>query len=146
MGLLSARVYHKTHFIKSSISRYELEQLSAELDTWHQELPECLRLRMLTSSDSAASAWAISAWAKKPLLFMHVVHIISQITLYQRAIHLNLNQAVRTTDQSVAYEVFRMPEDIQEFYSSFARQLARIIVILFDEKTIIKRYWLTMYV
>ena len=133
MALLSAQVYDSIRYT-TRLSTYELDQLSAKLDTWHQELPESLRLRSLTSSDSTNSPSV-----RRPLLFMHMVHITAQITLYERAIHAN--HSISTPDESVA---FHLSEDTHQIYGSFAQQLARIIGLLYEEECILRRCWLTM--
>lgn len=138
MALLSAQVYNRVHRT-AYLSKYEFEQLSAKLDTWHRKLPKSLHLRSLTSSESATSACA-----KRPLLFMHMVHITSQITLYERAIQVTLKQSISISDQLVACEVFRLPEDTHQLNGSFAQQLARIIGLLYEEESVIRQCWLTM--
>ena len=133
MALLSAQVYDLIRYA-TCFSTYELEQLSAKLETWHQELPESLHLRSLTVSDSTASASA-----RRPLLFMHMVYITAQITLYERALYAN--QTISTSDGSVA---FHLSEDTHQIYGSFAQQLARIVGLLYEEENILRRCWLTM--
>lgn len=137
MALLSAQVHNQVHYT-TSLSKYELEQLSAKLDTWHKELPASLHLRSLTSSESTA------ACAKRPVLFMHMVHIASQINLYERVIQVTFNQSTSTSDKLVPWEMFHLPEDVHQLYGSLALQLARIVRLLYEEESILRHCWLTM--
>lgn len=140
IALLSAQV-HKRVNLATHFSRYELEEFSANLDIWNKELPECLHLRSLTSGDGATCGST-----RRPLLFMHMVHISSRITLYEHLFRVTLNRWISTSDQSVTCEVIDLPEDTHQIYGSFAQQLARIIGLLHEEESVFKRCWLTMQV
>lgn len=140
IALLSAQVHNQVK-LATHLTRDELEGLSANLNIWHRELPERLHLRSLTSGDGATCGST-----RRPLLFMHMVHINSRITLYEHLFRVTLNRWISISDQSVACAVFDLPEDTHQIYGSFAQQLARIIGLLYEEECILKRCWLTMYV
>lgn len=138
VALFSAQILsqaqHAVH-----LTNYELEQLSAKLDIWHERLPESLHLRQLVPENRANSIIT-----KRPLLFMHMAHISSRIILYERAIQAALNQQTCTSDQSIACQVFRLSEDIHQIYTTFAQQLARIIGLLYEEQCVFSRCPITM--
>lgn len=135
IALLSAQVYDLIRYA-THLSAYELVQLSAKLGTWHQELPESLHLRSLTTLDNTTSP------TRRPLFFMHMVHITAQITLYERAIYAN--RSMSTPDALGACEAFHLSENTHQTYESFAQQLARIIGLLYEEESILRQCWLTM--
>jgi hypothetical protein len=135
---MSADVHSELQ-LTSRLSTLELDQLPLKLDTWHDELPESLRLSALTTEDNAA---AVSV--KRPLLFMHMVHIGSRIVLYERVILVALNSGLDDSDQFIAHRLFGLAEEVHHVYASFAQQLARIIGLLYKEQSILSRCWHTM--
>lgn len=75
---------------------------------------------------------------------MHMTHISSRVTLYERMIQAALNQQARMFNQSIIWEVFCLPENIQQTYTLFAQQLARIIGLLYEEQCVLSRCPITM--
>lgn len=139
LALLSARLNSQAQHAAHS-THYELNQLSAKLDAWHEGLPESLLLRQLVSGDGGHSIHM-----KRPLFFLHMAHISSRITLYERMIQAAQGQQTSTSDQSTADQVLlRLPEDIHQVYTLFAQQLARIIALLHEEQGVLVRCPITM--
>lgn len=132
---LNSQAQHAAH-----LTNYELDQLSAKLDTWHEGLPESLHLRQLVSGNRADSIRA-----KRPLLFMHMAHISARIALYERVIQAAQNQQTSTSGQSMTCLMLGLPEDIHQVYTLFAQQLARIIALLYEEQGVLVRCPITMY-
>jgi hypothetical protein len=139
VSFLSAKVY-ECFRLSDHLCMDDLHTLSAQLDTWHRELPPCLHLSSLTSGESNTSECV-----RRPLLFMHMIHISSHITLYERVMYMSLKGAMGTSDKQMIREVFRLPADAIQIYGLFAQQLARIIKLLYDEEAVLARCWLTMY-
>ncbi|KAL3460109.1 hypothetical protein BJX64DRAFT_263707 [Aspergillus heterothallicus] len=138
VAFLSAQVYE---YIRSAdhISMNNLQDLSAQLDSWHRELPQSLHLCSLTSSNTDTNSM------RRPLLFMHMIHISSQITLYERIMYTSFSELLGTSESQIVQEVFRLPASSLETYGSFAQQLARIIKLLYDEECVLARCWLTIH-
>ncbi|KAL2847130.1 hypothetical protein BJX68DRAFT_240252 [Aspergillus pseudodeflectus] len=139
VAFLSAQVY-ECFRLSDHICMDDLHTLSAQLDTWHRELPPCLQLSSLTSGESNASECV-----RRPLLFMHMTHISSHITLYERVMYTVLKEAMGASDKQMIREVFRLPADAIRIYGSFAQQLARIVKLLYDEEAVLVRCWLTIH-
>ncbi|KAL3451461.1 hypothetical protein BJX65DRAFT_293445 [Aspergillus insuetus] len=139
VAFLSAQVY-ECFRCSDHLCMDDLHTLSAQLDTWHRELPPCLHLSSLTSGESNTSECV-----RRPLLFMHMIHISSHITLYERFMHTMLRDAMRTSDKQTIREVFQLPADLIQIYGSFAQQLARIIKLLYEEEAVLARCWLTIH-
>ncbi|KAJ0419778.1 hypothetical protein BJY00DRAFT_285515 [Aspergillus carlsbadensis] len=139
VAFLSAQVYERFR-LSDRLCMDDLHALSAQLDTWHRELPSCLHLSSLTSGESNTSECV-----RRPLLFMHMIHISSHITLYERVMYTTLKEAMGTSDKQMIREVFGLPADAIQIYGSFAQQLARIIKLLYDEEAVLARCWLTIH-
>ncbi|KAL2848392.1 hypothetical protein BJY01DRAFT_262691 [Aspergillus pseudoustus] len=139
IALLSARVCHDLGSTKS-LSMDDLQNLSDKLDTWHQELPESIHLSSLTSPNSGTSDSA-----RRPLLFMHMIHISSHLSIFERVMRIALKEALGKSDKLMIQKVFSLPTDLLETYGSFAQQLARIIKLLYDEECVLARCWLTIH-
>ncbi|KAL2794545.1 hypothetical protein BJX66DRAFT_303392 [Aspergillus keveii] len=139
VAFLSSQVY-ECFRCSDHLCMDDLHALSAQLDTWHRELPPCLHLSSLTSGESNTSDRV-----RRPLLFMHMIHISSHITLYERVMYSTLKEALGTSDKQMIREVFRLPADAIRIYGSFAQQLARIIKLLYDEEAVLARCWLTIH-
>jgi hypothetical protein len=135
---MSADVHSQLQ-LTAGLPTHEVDKLPLKLDTWHDELPESLRLSALTTGDNTAAASV-----KRPLLFMHMVHIGSRIVLYERVVLATLNSGPDDSGQPIAHRLFGVAEDIHHLYASFAQQLARIIGLLYKEQSILSRCWLTM--
>lgn len=118
-----------------------LQKLSAKLETWLWELPDSMRLGSLAPTDAAS----LNA-TKRPVLFLHIIHVTSQVLLYERVMLAILKQSMRPSDELVVREVFRLPAETQQVYESFAQQLARMIRLLQEEDCILAKCWVTMYV
>lgn len=138
IALASAQVQSELQQV-TSLSRRELDRLSAMLDTWHHELPESLHLSSLIVTDTETLASI-----RRPILFMHMVHICARIALYERVIKVALNKTPNASEQAIVRELFWLSSDIQHSLSSFAQSLARIIRLLYDDECILSRCWLTM--
>lgn len=138
LALLSAQINSQAQHA-ANITSHELEQLPAKLDTWHAKLPKSLHLRQLVSENSA-----VSISAKRPILFMHMVHITSRITLYERMMQAALNKQTCTSDQSIFRQMLNLSEGTHQIYTSFAQQLARIIGLLYEEQCVLGRCPITM--
>ncbi|KAL4915371.1 hypothetical protein BDW62DRAFT_188600 [Aspergillus aurantiobrunneus] len=138
IAFLSAQIYNS---VRSSpaLTITDLHRLSAKLDTWLWELPDSMRLSSLTSGSTTEDTASI----RRPLLFVHMIHLTSQITLYQRVMHEILKR-FSPSDELIAREVFRWPADTQYTYEAFAQQLARMARLLYDEHRVLARCWLTI--
>ncbi|KAL4994371.1 hypothetical protein BDV10DRAFT_189107 [Aspergillus recurvatus] len=141
IAFVSAQVYDIAHSA-ACLSMDDLQHLSIKLDTWLSELPDCMRLDSLVAEDGSVSADFDAE--SRPLLFLHMIHITSRITLYERVLQFNLKQSVSPSDELAVREVLRVPADIHQIYESFAQYLARLIRLLYDKECILARCWLTI--
>ncbi|KAL4903696.1 hypothetical protein BDW74DRAFT_38247 [Aspergillus multicolor] len=141
IAYLSAQVYEFVHSA-AYVSMDDLQQLSTDLDSWLLELPNSMRLDSLVREDGTASENFDSA--SRPLLFLHMIHITSRITLYERVMHFILKQSPSLSDELVVREVLRLPADIHQTYQAFAQHLARLIRLLYDKDCVLARCWLTI--
>ncbi|KAL4804562.1 hypothetical protein BDV18DRAFT_142214, partial [Aspergillus unguis] len=138
IAMLSAETY-ETISARPKPCMSDLKELSTRLDIWLWELPESMRLGSLTSANRNFDA------AKRPLLFLHMIHVTSQITLYEQVMLTVLKRVVDPADELLAREVFRLPSEIHQTYEAFAQQLARMIRLLYEEDCILARCWLTIH-
>lgn len=138
LALLCAQISSQAQYA-ARLTDHDLHQLSAKLDTWHEGLPESLHLHQLVSGKRTDSIRT-----KRPLLFLHMAHISARTTLYERIIQAAQNQQTSTSEQSMAYQVFCIPEDIHQVYTLFAQQLARVIRLLYEEQGVLVRCPITM--
>lgn len=135
IALSSAQIQSRLQHV-TSISALQLQQLSSKLDVWHGELPHSLQLLSLISADGPSPPGT-----RRPLLFMHMVHISSRIILYERVIQVTLSQP---SNQSLANQIFSLSENVHQLYASFAQQLARIVGLLYEDHSVLSQCWLTM--
>jgi hypothetical protein len=135
IALMSAKICTRIRYA-SSLSWQDIEQMSTELDIWRQELPETLRLQNLSLESNA-----IPIPQKQALMLVHLVYIGTHLLLYQRMIRQPQHPKA---DVFQAFNLLQMPEDIQQNYTTFAQQLARIIALLYRDKCIFSRCWLIM--
>lgn len=112
------------------LSEQELGQLSTKLDLWLEQLPESISL------SGACSAHEVPFI--RPILLIHMVNISTRVTLYGRIINLSLDQQENPSNLSVAHRVFCLPEYMSDKYTSFTKQLARMIWLLKDGQKIRK--------
>lgn len=118
---------------------HELNQLVTKLDTWYEGLPDSFSLSSLVSGNIE-----VSPSLGRPLLFMHMVHIASRITVYERMIFMSVDDRPLLSDRSAAHQVLSLSGEIHYIYASFAQQLARIVGILYEDNCVLSRCWLTM--
>lgn len=135
IAYLSAQVDARTRHA-TSLSERELGQLSAKLDSWFRELPESLSLDRACLEDPIPDTM--------PLLLMHMVNITARVTFYEGVIRLYLNQHETISGESVAYQVFNLPEDVRDTYATFAQQVARIVRLINENQSVIRHCWITM--
>lgn len=137
IAFMSAQVHG---YVRSAeyLSMDDFRTLSTQLESWHYELPESLQLSFLTSPNIDTNS------IRRPVFFMHMIHISSYITVHEWIVYRNLKDLIGTSDNVLIQEVFRLPSDSLETYWSFAQQLARIIKLLYDEECVLARCWLTM--
>ncbi|KAL4979377.1 hypothetical protein BDW66DRAFT_128305 [Aspergillus desertorum] len=141
IAFLSSQVYDNVNSA-AYLSMGDLKQFSAYLDTWLSELPHCMRLSSLVTDDG--SAISNFAAANRPLLFLHMMHITSQLTLYERVLQFILKQSLSPSDELAVREVLRLPADIHRAYECYAQCLARMVKLLYDKDCILARCWLTI--
>lgn len=138
-ALLSARVQSQLQHT-TSLSGSELDQLMGNLDSWHEELPKLLSLPSVDFANIP-----ISTGLKRPLLFMHMVHIGSRIIMHERTILANQPAWMAIpSNPSTTPQVFQLPKEIRHAYASSAQQLSRIIGVLYKNQCVLSRCWLTM--
>ena len=135
IALMSAQIYTRICHA-SSLSWQDIEQMSTELDMWHQELPEILRLQNLVSESNT-----MSTSQNRALMLVHLVYIDTHLLLYQHVIRQPRHQKA---DIFQASNLLQMPENIQQNFTIFAQQLARIISLLYQHESIFARCWLIM--
>lgn len=138
LALLSADINSQAQYA-AHLNNDDLEQLSARVEAWYKGLPKALHLRELVSENSRDSVIA-----ERPLLFMHMVHITSRITLYERILQAALNKRTCSSDQSIFKQAFGLSGDTHEIYASFAQQLTRLIGLLYEKQCVLGRCPITM--
>jgi hypothetical protein len=135
IALMTAQIYSKFPH-SDRLSWRDIEQLSTELDIWRQELPEELRLQNLVSGSRTVG---IPVSQKRALMLVHMVYIGTRLLLYQ---HMIRQSQQPVTDISEASRLLQMPENIHRDYTEFAQQLARVISLLYQDKSLFMRCWL----